>query len=124
MRPLPSHHAAWLASHPHRTEEWFRARIADGFDIHHLDRDRSNNSPGNLAMIECTDHMRLHGTPSNRLLSIRRRRSEEATAKAKDDYELLSRTKSWFSVNSSYETLRKYAKHAGLPWPVISKGSK
>lgn len=35
--------------------------LRDGFDVHHLDGDHSNDDPANLALIEHTDHMRLHG---------------------------------------------------------------
>ena len=40
---LQPHHAAWLAAHPHRDRRWFRARLRDGFDVHHLDGDHDNN---------------------------------------------------------------------------------
>lgn len=58
---LPSHHQAWLDAHPEKTEEWFRAAIEAGFDVHHGDSVHSNNHPDNLFLIERTDHMRLHG---------------------------------------------------------------
>lgn len=38
-----------------------RERMADGFDIHHLDGNHDNNDPANLVLIEHTDHMALHG---------------------------------------------------------------
>lgn len=55
------HHKAWLAAHPHRSEEWFDAKIGDGFDVHHIDHDRQNHDPSNLVLIEGSDHMLLHG---------------------------------------------------------------
>jgi hypothetical protein len=61
MEPLKPHHAAWLQSHPNRTESWFRNRITEGFDVHHLDGDHENNVSDNLILIESQDHMRLHG---------------------------------------------------------------
>jgi len=58
---LLEHHLIWLEAHPNRTFEWFRERMADGFQVHHVDGDHSNNHPSNLVLIETIDHMRLHG---------------------------------------------------------------
>lgn len=35
--------------------------LKEGFDVHHIDGDHSNDHPGNLALIEAVDHLRLHG---------------------------------------------------------------
>jgi hypothetical protein len=45
-------------------------KLCDGFDVHHLDGDRTNNDPLNLVLIEHGDHMMLHG--GRRLGRIRR----------------------------------------------------
>ena len=68
---MESYHHAWLAAHPDRTEGWLRDRLAEGFDVHHLDGDHSNDDPLNLVLIEHLDHMRVHGMPGNRLLALR-----------------------------------------------------
>lgn len=68
MSPLKPHHAAWLADHPHRTEAWLRGKLADRFDIHHIDGNHHNNNPRNLVLIESMDHSRLHGGNSLRPL--------------------------------------------------------
>jgi hypothetical protein len=60
-KEIPAHHVAWLSAHPHRSRRWFSERLADGFDVHHLDNDHENNAPDNLVLIEHTDHMALHG---------------------------------------------------------------
>jgi hypothetical protein len=52
---------AWLTKHQERSEEWLRARLADGFEIHHLDGNHANDEPGNLLLIESVDHKSLHG---------------------------------------------------------------
>lgn len=57
---MQTHHLAWLSAHPDRTEQWLRERIADGFDVHHLDGNRDNNSKDNLILLEHVDHMRVH----------------------------------------------------------------
>ena len=58
---LKPHHKAWLQSHPERSAEWLQEMLADGFQVHHIDGDHANDHPYNLALIETTDHMRLHG---------------------------------------------------------------
>jgi len=55
------YHIVWLTSHPHRSEEWLQNKLKEGFDIHHIDGNHCNNDPNNLVLIECSDHMRLHG---------------------------------------------------------------
>ena len=67
-KALTTYHLAWLSIHFHRNEEWLASRLRDGFDVHHLDGDHGNNVPENLVLIECTDHMRIHGGGGNRLL--------------------------------------------------------
>lgn len=71
MAKLALHHLAWLTDHPHRTERWLRARLADGFDVHHLDRNCQNNDPLNLVLIEAADHTKnIHGLPFTRTDAI------------------------------------------------------
>lgn len=52
---------AWLSVHPDRSFKWLKERIADGFEIHHCDRNHSNDDPDNLILIDKIDHKRLHG---------------------------------------------------------------
>lgn len=61
MSNLKSYHENWLTIHPQRSREWLKKQLRDGFDIHHLDRDHNNDCPENLVLIECDDHMRIHG---------------------------------------------------------------
>lgn len=58
---LKSYHYVWLAGRPDRSEEWLKAKLSEGFDIHHIDGDHWNDAPENLVLIEHVDHMRLHG---------------------------------------------------------------
>lgn len=71
MRKWKPYHDAWLSAHPTRTEGWLRDRLAEGFDIHHLDGNHDNNDPPNLVLIEHEDHLRLHGAPGNRLAAVK-----------------------------------------------------
>lgn len=59
-KALRDHQMQWLSVHPARTEAWLRDRLRDGFDVHHVDGDRTNNDPANLVLIECADHLMLH----------------------------------------------------------------
>lgn len=58
---VPEHHRRWLEAHPNRDLVWLRFMTRQGFDVHHIDGDHSNNTPENLALVEHDDHMRLHG---------------------------------------------------------------
>lgn len=82
MRKLKSYHAAWLLVHPHRDEEWLREKLKEGFDIHHVDGDHSNDEPSNLILMEAVDHMRLHGPRlADGLVGWRKRLAEKSIAK-------------------------------------------
>lgn len=61
MRGLEQHHIVWLANHPDRSEEWLKAILKQGFEVHHVDGDHDNNSPRNLILMERNDHRELHG---------------------------------------------------------------
>lgn len=60
MKRLKPHHAAWLRAHPERSASWLKARTSDGFDVHHIDGDRSNDAPDNLILVEKVGHGLLH----------------------------------------------------------------
>lgn len=60
---LKEYHLSWLSVHPEYDELWLKSALKMGFDIHHIDCDRDNNNPNNLLLIECRDHMALHGSP-------------------------------------------------------------
>ena len=77
MSGMKPYHKAWLSAHPERTEQWLKERLADGFDVHHVNGDHFDDHPDNLALIEfnrpCEDsrvRRRLHAA----------RRSGSATA--------------------------------------------
>ena len=63
---LQDYHHVWLSKNPNRTPHWLAERLKEGFDIHHLDGDHSNNSEENLVLIDHWDHFALHGGPGLR----------------------------------------------------------
>ncbi len=75
---LRGYHHIWLEAHPYRSADWLERALADGFDIHHIDGDRSNNDPDNLVLIECGDHFRLHGSPNFLRIHVSARRQRLA----------------------------------------------
>ena len=86
------HHRAWLLSHPWWTPEWFKERLREGFDVHHLDGDHSNNDPLNLVLIEHSDHMMIHGGRTmGRMSSAGKRRKKTRKQRANDRYEKMKR---------------------------------
>ena len=41
--------------------EYYNGAIPDGYQVHHIDHDKSNNEPENLIALTKEDHSRLHG---------------------------------------------------------------
>lgn len=68
MRKLKPYHLAWLEDHPWRSKEWLLERLADGFDIHHLDGNHDNDAPSNLVLIDHADHLMLHADGKSRTI--------------------------------------------------------
>jgi hypothetical protein len=77
---MNSHQKAWLKANPHRSAAWLKERLADGFDIHHLDGNHENNDPLNLLLIEVMDHMRLHDLPLQRISAAKIRSDKKKPA--------------------------------------------
>jgi hypothetical protein len=141
---MKQYHENWLEAHPHRTREWLEAKCKDGFDIHHLDGNHDNNDPGNLVLIEASDHMRLHGMdhkgkgilrmhttvgPRKKTLEV----GEAAYLAAQKILEGDDHPKSvWEVVSAELELVghraicsaRTWAKHSGREWPLVTKNKK
>lgn len=49
--------------------EYNNGAIPEGYDVHHKDKDRTNNQIWNLEMLPESEHCRLHGTDPDRLES-------------------------------------------------------
>lgn len=139
---MKSYHVAWLSVHPERTEEWLSARLKDGFDVHHLDGNHDNDDPGNLVLIECGDHLMLHGTHRRitRLDNFKNRNEKaktEAIRKGRAAYHGYLSSFAWGAVaegmgldwtngDKARSLAGKYAAANGLKWPlrIPRKGMK
>jgi hypothetical protein len=75
---LQSYHLAWLQAHPEHSAEWLESKLREGFHVHHIDWDHSNDAPGNLVLMFGADHMALHGM-KNAPRKFVRKRKERAT---------------------------------------------
>ncbi len=134
------HHLVWLRSHPHRSHKWLKERLSDGFDVHHIDGDHSNNNPDNLVLIEHVDHMRLHGM-SNSIGRIRSSMSgprKSTLERGQAAYQMIVKiveedpllNSPWQAVELALSikrsvarsSARTYALHNDLPWPVVFTG--
>jgi hypothetical protein len=69
---LQSYHHAWLSDHPNRSEEWLKRMMAEGFHIHHIDGNHSNDDPMNLVLIEGADHFLLHNGKKRPVLMLKK----------------------------------------------------
>ena len=87
------HREVWAETH---------GPVPEGFEVHHRDHDRSNNSLGNLELLEGTEHARLHANnlenrrraleqlPAARELAKEWHQSEEGRAWHKEHYSKMS----------------------------------
>lgn len=139
MNLLP-HHQAWLDSRPDRTVFWLKARLKEGFHIHHIDGDHGNNNPDNLVLIEGVDHMKFHRgwgivsalrpgmmrSPHLRRLTTNRVVHQLRSALA---YDLRRRGHTWRAIEehicseacygaSASGMAKRHAKASGRAWPV------
>jgi len=49
--------------------------VPEGFHVHHVDHDRTNNAPDNLELMEIGEHMRLHGSEKSEAKTVACRRN-------------------------------------------------
>lgn len=82
---MNKHQKAWLKANPHRSAAWLKEKLADGFDIHHLDGNHDNDDPLNLLLVEVMDHMRLHDLPLQRILATKIRFDKKKFRDESDD---------------------------------------
>jgi hypothetical protein len=127
---MKTYHRSWLLAHPHRSETWLRARLLDGFDIHHLDGDNANNDPDNLVLIDANDHMRLHDMKMRIVKRVPVRTGGRPTGsfgvKGRLCYEARLTGLRWGEVgalhgiaaSSAQDGAKKHATRTGLLWPI------
>lgn len=120
---MKDYHQVWLSVHPERTAHWLKERLIDGFDIHHIDGNKNNNHPSNLVLIECSDHLMIHGGRVSRIKKVKkiwdkgpRKKTLESGEMA---YNLRKKGAKWKDLHEKASIHAKsYAKHNKLPWPV------
>lgn len=129
MKP---HHAAWLSNHPTRSAEWLSARLADGFDVHHLDGDHTNNSPENLILVECQDHsLTLHSLRMIRPIVIRpcgRKPSDgirdaaiyRARCDTRNDWRVIAK-QFGVTTKNAMQSAKRVARLKGWEWPIVGE---
>lgn len=140
------HHKAWLSVNPHRSEAWLSRKLAEGFHVHHIDCDPSNNDPDNLLLLDGVDHLRLHGLPKKQELKVLARRQRAGKFDYRDAlwwrvgavcYVLRGRGWSghaafravtrWLGEEpyvdsvSMFSTAGKFAEREGLEWPLKNR---
>lgn len=136
-RGLEGYHRAWLSAHPERSEEWLVDRLADGFDIHHLDGNHSNNDPSNLVLIDGADHLALHNggkriSRINNLLKSNKVKAAASFELGKIAYDSFTPETgwsgvaqklglSWFRGDRALVLAHRYAKATGAKWPINNK---
>lgn len=82
---MERYHLAWLSVHPERTQEWLKQKLAEGFQVHHIDGDHFNDDPHNLLLVDGVDHLRLHsGSIRAGIASWRDRQRKPKKALAED----------------------------------------
>lgn len=106
--------------------EWLRERLKDGFHVHHIDGDHTNDAPKNLVLIDGVDHMRLHGMVL-RLGAVRPLRSgspagarNKTLAVGQEAYYARKAGKAWKEIGGRQSLLRAkvYARASGEKWPI------
>lgn len=133
MKP---YHYAWLMRHPERTSEWLKKKLKDGFDIHHLDGNHDNNTPYNLVLIECRDHMLVHGADMSRIANAKKAKENKdgRLRFGAQLYQLRKTGRTWrqcykkaTGVDDPHQgtaraikAAKDYAKSCNLPWPVTT----
>ena len=125
-RKLREYHYVWLECHPKRDEEWLRGKMMDDFEIHHIDRDSSNNDPANLILLDHCDHFMLH-SGARPISGERRHRSGphlNTLKLGKRAYKLRGDGLFWRHVAEDLDcsmtkvigSAQVWAKHNKLPW--------
>lgn len=91
--------------------EFYNGEIPDGYHIHHIDRDKSNNDISNLEMIEQHEHEKLHGSmlTEEERERYRNNLSEKARPKA-SEWHKSEVGKEWHKRH--YETVSKEVLHS------------
>lgn len=50
----------WALTHRRVAEKKVGGRIFPGYEVHHIDGDKTNNRPSNLTIVSKTEHRQIH----------------------------------------------------------------
>ena len=121
---MEQHRKVWMESNC-KDEEWMYQASQNGFDVHHLDGDHSNNDPENLVMIFASDHMRLHNAehfiPLSRCKKNWNEESEgEKLTRGEFAYKERLKGLGWKEIECKNPILlaKNYAIKKGMEWPI------
>ena len=127
---MEAHHKAYLGKHS-MSPEFLSEALRNGFDVHHLDGDHSNNEPENLILVWSQDHMELHGLKrfSGRMDGVWMTREEmDAVKLSKGEAAYQKRLQSipWaeMGIPNALGNAKHYAKAHDLEWPVPCERKK
>ena len=118
---------AWLIAHATRSEAWLDRILAEGFDIHHIDEDHTNNDPSNLLLVETDDHRAiLHGEKISVAVNVEKRIEMRRTRLTKGEkaYQLRQLGLAWSEVDAflqiTYSNMyaRQFALGNAISWPI------
>jgi hypothetical protein len=133
---MKEYHRVWLEHNPHRTEDWLKDKLRDGFTIHHIDGNHDNNSPNNLVLVTWADHTMIHNGKKRMIQTGRRigpRKptparppSEKALAIGESAYKSRAMGHQWCNCGvwdgmtdrQALAYAQTYAIHNAMIWPL------
>lgn len=94
----------------HRTVwEYHNGEIPDGYHVHHIDEDRSNNQISNLKLVEASDHLSGH-----------MRKPERIAKSRKDVRKAIEKAPEWHKSDAGQDWHSTHAKEYWANAPMIT----
>jgi hypothetical protein len=125
---MQDYHKVWIEDRG-VDEDYLKAALLSGFDMHHLDGDHENNDPSNLILIHHLDHVMLHksipipqrglvwhdkeGYVNTKLIRGEKAYKEKASGKMWKD----------INVKNAQPCAKYFAQKNNLPWPICYKNT-
>lgn len=92
--------------------EYYNGEIPEGYQIHHIDKDRSNNDISNLELIPFTEHAKLHNKEKaiTRHAEIVQNIKENVLPKA-IEWHKSDEGRQWHSEKQKHKWMKEHIKH-------------